>query len=39
VELLGGISIGLLCLHFGWFQLTPLDHRSLPQILKGEEDE
>lgn len=37
--LLSGVGIGLLCLHFGWFQLTQLDHRSLLQILKGEEDE
>lgn len=36
--LLGGVSIGLLCLHYGWFQLTQLDHRSLLQILRGEEE-
>lgn len=37
--LLGGVAIGLLCLHFGWFQLTQYDHRSLLQILRGEEAE
>jgi membrane associated rhomboid family serine protease len=37
--LLGGVSIGLLCLHYGWFQLTQLDHQSLLQILRGEESE
>lgn len=37
--LLGGVGIGLLCLHLGWFQLTQLDHRSLLQILRREEAE
>jgi len=37
--LLSGVGIGLLCLHFGWFQLTQLDHRSLLQILRGEEED
>lgn len=37
--LLGGVGIGLLCLHLGWFQLTQLDHRSLLQILRGEEED
>ncbi len=32
--LLGGVGIGLLALHFGWFQLTQIDHRSLLQILR-----
>lgn len=32
--LLGGVGIGLLALHFGWFQLTQIDHRSLLQILQ-----
>lgn len=35
---IGGVGIGLLCLHHGWFQLTQLDHRSLLQILRGEEE-
>jgi L-iditol 2-dehydrogenase len=35
--ILGGGVIGLLCLHLRWFRLTQLDHRSLLQILKGEE--
>ncbi len=37
--LLGGVGIGLVCLYLGWFQLTQLDHRSLLQILRGEESE
>lgn len=36
--LLGGVTVGLLGLHLGWFQLTQYDHRSLLQILRGEED-
>lgn len=29
----GIVGIGLLCLHYGWFQLPQLDHRSLLQIF------
>ncbi len=35
--LLGGVAVGLLCLHRGWFQLTQYDNRSLLQILRGEQ--
>lgn len=37
--LLGGVGIGLLCLHRGWFQLTQLDHCSLLDILRREKAE
>jgi len=33
---LGGLSFGLVALHYGWFQLTAYDNRSLLEILKGE---
>lgn len=33
---LGGLTIGLTALHFGWFELTCYDNRSLLQILRGE---
>ena len=36
--LLGGVAVGLLCLHLGWFQLTQYDNRSLLQILRREEE-
>ncbi len=36
---LGGLAIGLTALHFGWFQLTDCDNRSLLQIIRGEKDE
>lgn len=36
---LGGLTIGLTALHFGWFQLTTADNRSLLEILRGEKDE
>lgn len=35
--LAGGLAIGLVGLHFGWFQLTCYDNRSLLEILRGEE--
>lgn len=37
--LLGGVGIGLLCLHYGWFKLTQLDHRSLLDVLRKEPSE
>lgn len=33
---LGGLAMGLVALHFGWFQLTQYDNRSLLEILKRE---
>lgn len=36
---LGGLAFGLVALHFGWFQLTAYDNRSLLEILKGEHPE
>jgi len=37
--LFGGLAIGLTALHFGWFQMTTADNRSLLEILKGEKDD
>jgi membrane associated rhomboid family serine protease len=34
---LGGLSFGLAALHFGWFQLTQYDHRSLLEIIRREQ--
>ncbi len=36
---LGGLSLGLAALHFGWFQLTRYDNRSLLEILRRQERE
>jgi membrane associated rhomboid family serine protease len=33
---LGGLGFGLSALHFGWFQLTEYDNRSLLEIIRGE---
>ena len=33
---LGGLGFGLVALHFGWFQLTEYDNRSLLQIIRRE---
>lgn len=33
--LIGGVSVGSLCLHFGWIQLTRYDNRSLVDIVTG----
>lgn len=37
--LIGGVMVGLLCLHRGWFQLTHYDNRSLLDLMRGAEDE
>lgn len=37
--LLCGVSVGMLFLHLGWFQLTQFDNRSLLQILRREEED
>lgn len=34
---LGGLAIGLTALHFGWFQLTEHDNRSLLEIMRREQ--
>lgn len=36
---LGGLSFGLTALHFGWFQLTEYDNRSLLEIIRRENRE
>lgn len=33
---LGGLAFGMCALHFGWFQLTEYDNRSLLEIIRGE---
>lgn len=33
---LSGLGFGLAALHFGWFQLTEYDNRSLLEIIQGE---
>ena len=33
---LGGLGFGLVALHYGWFQLTEYDNRSLLQIIRRE---
>lgn len=36
---LSGLGLALTALHFGWFQLTELDNRSLLEIIRGEHPE
>ncbi|MGE9266829.1 MAG: rhomboid family intramembrane serine protease [Verrucomicrobiales bacterium] len=36
---LGGLGFGLTALHFGWFQLTEYDNRSLLEIIRRETPE
>ena len=33
---LAGLAFGMAALHFGWFQLTEYDNRSLLEIIRGE---
>lgn len=36
---LGGLGFGLTALHYGWFQLTEYDNRSLLEIIRSENPE
>lgn len=36
---LGGLGFGLTALHYGWFQLTEYDNRSLLEIIRNEQQE
>jgi membrane associated rhomboid family serine protease len=36
---LSGLGFALTALHFGWFQLTELDNRSLLEIIRREHPE
>jgi membrane associated rhomboid family serine protease len=36
---LGGLGLGLTALHFGWFQLTEYDNRSLLDLIRRQNQE